>query len=218
MVLPPVIPAIFIKRLNRFVGEIFLEGRKQKALIRNTGKLEELLKPYNTVFVRKKLKGKYLYEILIAKAEKGLVCIESNYAGKLFEEYVRENWKFSILKREVKIGNRRIDFLIDDKLVEVKSVNLVKKGVAMFPDAPTKRGKEHIENLIRFSGKYKPLLVFVVQREDFEEFGPNCETDPDFCKAFYKYINMGFEAIVLRCKVCLGEIKVVEKLNFYGKT
>ncbi|AAC06428.1 DNA/RNA nuclease SfsA [Aquifex aeolicus] len=210
MKLPPLMPAIFVKRLNRFVGKVFLNGKIERALIRNTGRLSELLKFGNTVFVREKEGGKYRYEIILARAEKSLVCVESHYANKIFEEYIRRNWKFKELKREVKLENERFDFLIDNTLVEVKSVNLVKNGVAMFPDAPTKRGTGHIRTLIKLSDKFKPLLVFVVQRSDFLSFEPNCETDPEFCKAYYEYVSKGFEVLVLKCRVSLEEINVVE--------
>ena len=213
MVLPPLIPALFLKRINRFVGEIFIKGGIEKALIRNTGRLEELLKFGNTVFVREKSTGKYKYEILLARGEGSLVCIESHYATRLYEEFLKKNGVKSI-KREVKVGNHRFDFLIENKLVEVKSVNLVKNGVALFPDAPTGRGTSHVRELIKHKDKYDPLLVFVVQREDFERFMPNCERDAEFCKIFYEYVAKGFPVEVYKCKVGLKEVKIVEKIPF----
>ncbi|GAB6065457.1 DNA/RNA nuclease SfsA [Aquifex pyrophilus] len=206
-------PAVFLRRLNRFVGEIFLKGRIEKALIRNTGRLEELLKFGNAVFVREKKGGKYGYEIILSRAQKSLVCIESHYAVKLYEEYLREKG-IKDIKREVKVGKHRFDFLVRNKLVEVKSVNLVKNGVALFPDAPTKRGASHIRELIKLSKRYNPLLVFVVQREDFYRFMPNCERDREFCEAFYEYVERGFPVEIYKCSVGLEEVKIVEKIPF----
>ena len=37
---------------------------------------------------------------------------------------------------------------IDETYVEVKSVTLIKDGIAQFPDAPTERGRKHLEELI----------------------------------------------------------------------
>jgi sugar fermentation stimulation protein A len=45
MKFPELIPAKFLRRLNRFVGEVSIEGKRVFAHIRNTGRLTELLKP-----------------------------------------------------------------------------------------------------------------------------------------------------------------------------
>lgn len=216
MKLPPLLPAIFIKRINRFVGEILINGKLEKALVRNTGRMKELLKCGNAVFVRKKEKGRCKYEIILARAEKSLVCVESHYANKLFEEYAKNFLKVKKLKREVNINGKRFDFLIDNTVVEVKSINLVKNNVALFPDAPTERGRRHVKELIKISKTYKPLLVFVVMREDFECFLPNCETDKKFCEIFYEYMKKGLEVKVLKCKVSLSEIKITEEKDVCG--
>lgn len=212
MEIPPLKPALFVKRLNRFVGEVFLEGRIVKALIRNTGRLSELLKEGNTVFVREKTSGKYRYEILLARAEKGLVCIESHYANALFEEYLL-NKGVRGFRREPKFREKRFDFLIGHTLVEVKSVNLVRNGVALFPDAPTKRGSEHLRILTELPDGMEPLLVFVCQREDCRFFRPNCETDPEFCRVFYEYVRKGYPVKAFRCKVSLKEIFIAEEID-----
>ena len=212
MKFPPLKPAIFVRRINRFVGEVFLEGRLVKALIRNTGRLSELLRHGNTVFVREKDRGKYRYEILLACTEKSLVCVESHYANALFEEYLtRQGVKD--FKKEYSFKGKRFDFLIGDTLVEVKSVNLVKGKVAMFPDAPTRRGTEHLRILTNLPKGLKPLLVFVCQREDCEIFEPNCKTDRDFCEAFYEYVRKGYQVKAFRCKVSLKEISIAEEIN-----
>lgn len=217
MKFPHLKPAIFVKRLNRFVGEVFLEGRLVKALIRNTGRLSELLRYGNAVFVREKDNGKYKYEILLARSEKSLVCIESHYANALFEEYLIKQG-IEKFRKEYKFRGKRFDFLIDNTLVEVKSVNLVKKGVALFPDAPTKRGAQHVRILTELPKGLKPLLVFICQREDCDSFQPNCDADPEFCRVFYEYVRKGYPVKAFRCKVSLKEICVVEEIDVRGKT
>ena len=212
MKFPHLKPGIFVRRLNRFVGEVFLEGRLVRALIRNTGRLSELLRSGNTVFLREKESGKYRYEILLVRSENSLVCVESHYANLLFEEYLLKQG-IKDFKREPMFKGKRFDFLVGNTLVEVKSVNLVRDGVAMFPDAPTKRGAEHVRILTNLPEGLKPLLIFVCQREDCFSFEPNCETDKDFCEAFYRYIEKGYPVKVFRCKVSLKEITIVEEIN-----
>ncbi len=212
MKFPSLKPAIFVRRLNRFVGEVFLEGKVVKALIRNTGRLSELLRRGNTVFVRAKEKGKYSHEVLLARSEKSLVCIESHYANALFEEYLLSKG-IREFKREPRFGGKRFDFLIGNTLVEVKSVNLVKNEVALFPDAPTRRGVEHLRILTQLPRGLKPLLVFVCQREDCKSFSPNCERDLEFCEAFYEYVRKGYPVKAFRCKVSLKEIFIAEEID-----
>jgi len=53
----------------------------------------------------------------------------------------------------------------------------------------------------------------VVQRGDFSHFEPNCETDSEFCIAYYEYLSRGLEALVLKCEVNLREIKVISSYS-----
>ncbi len=212
MKLPPLKEALFLERLNRFVCKVETEEGVKTALIRNTGRLRELLKRGNRVFVREKSTGKHPYEIILAQGKESLVCVESHYANKLYEEFLRK--KGINFRREVKIGRSRYDFLLGDStLVEVKSVNLVRKRVALFPDAPTGRGRRHVVELMELSSLYRPLIVFVVQREDCEYFSPNCEEDPAFCEALREYARRGFKLQAFRCRVSLKEITIEEEVD-----
>ena len=62
-----------------------------------------------------------------------------------------------IQRREYTYGKSRIDFLLTNQenkkmLLEVKGCTLVEDGIAKFPDAPTLRGKKHLEELDIFKG------------------------------------------------------------------
>ncbi|MFN3599135.1 MAG: DNA/RNA nuclease SfsA [Aquificaceae bacterium] len=207
MKFPDLKPAGFIKRLNRFVGLVELEGKEYTAYIRNTGRLKELLFEGNLVYVAKR-ENKHPLEIVLASFGKCLVCIDSHIAPKLYAEYLGVSPQF-----EPRFGNKRFDLLLDKRPVEVKSVNLAEKGIALFPDAPTKRGREHIEKLIELSREgYKPLVVFVVQREDAEVFSPNWRVDPKFSESLLKYSKLGLEIKAYRCKVSLKGIKLKEEI------
>ncbi len=197
---PPLLPALFLKRLNRFVALVELEGKVERALVRNTGRLEGVLEEGRRVFLLKKERGKCGYELLLAKIPKTFVLINSFFANRVFEEFLRqEGLNF---KREFRLLNRRFDFLVEGKtLVEVKSVCLAKGGVALFPDAPTKRGREHLRLLTELREEFEPLVVFVVLRDDAKTFKPNCEVDEEFCKEFKRYKGFGLRHLVLFCSV-----------------
>ncbi|MDW8066644.1 MAG: DNA/RNA nuclease SfsA [Aquificaceae bacterium] len=207
MKLPQLIKATFLERLNRFVGLVSVCGQEYTAYIRNTGRLRELLFKGNTVYLSTKT-GKHPFEILLIDYRGFLVCIDSHMAPKLYLEHAKTQATF-----EPRFGNKRFDLLMEGRPVEVKSVNLVKGYRALFPDAPTKRGKEHIEKLIQLSREgYKPLIVFVVQREDARVFSPNWEVDPDFSRALMKYVELGLEVMAFRCLVSLEEIKIKDEI------
>ena len=79
------------------------------------------------------------------------------------------------IKKEVKLGKSRIDFMLDGTPLEVKGVSLVKDGLALFPDAPTERGTRHVNEIIEHRG----IILFLIFRKA-ERFAPNWETDPRF--------------------------------------
>ncbi len=198
------------------MGLVELNGSKEKVLIRNTGRMGELLVSGRRVFLKEKASGKLNYELFYVETDSSLVCVNSHIAPELFLEWAKASRypeEIKSFKREVTVGSSRFDLLINGRwLVEVKSVNLVRERVAMFPDAPTKRGARHVKELVENSGEYKPLLIFVVLRQDAKGFKPNCSTDKEFCKEFHNYVSRGFPVKVLSCKLELGNIIVSAEL------
>ncbi len=65
----PIVECTFIKRLNRFVGLIEINGEVKKALITNTGRLEEFMMKGRKGFCIPKQGGKTEF-ILIGFLEK----------------------------------------------------------------------------------------------------------------------------------------------------
>ncbi|MDQ7037797.1 MAG: DNA/RNA nuclease SfsA [Aquificota bacterium] len=212
MKLPPLRKAVFRKRINRFVCSVEVDGRSGKALLRNTGRLRELLTPGREVYLRRKSSGKYAYEILLVRGDRSLVCVDSHMAPALFEEWVRltgKPWPAEDVKRELRAGRSRFDLLLNGNiLVEAKSVNLVKDGIALFPDAPTERGRRHIKDLMNLRSRFETCVVFVIQREDAVAFSPNYETDPEFGRLLEEFHRAGNTVKAYLCKVSLYEVKV----------
>ncbi|WP_448588041.1 DNA/RNA nuclease SfsA [Thermocrinis sp.] len=201
--------AKFIKRLNRFVAEVSLQGKNLLVYVRNTGRLIELLKPGNRVFLKEKSSGRYPFEIFLAEGKNSLVCVDSTMAPKLYAEFLGVPVKF-----EPTFGSYRFDLLYSSKVVETKSVNLVEDGVALFPDAPTKRGTKHVYKLMEVSKRgLKPELVFVIQREDAEAFSPNYKVDREFSEAVRLFYQMGFPVRAFLCRVSLSEIMIDREIG-----
>lgn len=212
----PLIPARFLERLNRFVCLVDLKGKEEKALIRNTGRLSELLQRGKRVYLREKASGKYGFELLLVEHPKTLVCVNSHLPPKLLVEYLSKSgypWELKSYRFEFPLGGSRFDLLINDRvLIETKSVNLVVDGKALFPDAPTIRGKRHVEELMNLADSFEPAVIFVVQREDAESFGPNWKTDPEFSESLKEFGRKGYRIHAFGCRVTLEEIYIEREL------
>ena len=126
-----------------------------------------------------------------------------------------KNWEFQ--QQEVTYGNSRFDFQLKNNnrvmVLEGKSVTLVEKGIAKFPDAVTERGRRHVRHLAKLSAEGLDVMVlFVVQRPDAECFQPHWERDPAFGNALFEAWQNGLQVRVIKMKMTmdaffyLGEI------------
>jgi sugar fermentation stimulation protein A len=185
----------FLSRPNRFVGEIEYNGQIETAHIHDPGRLKELLiKGAEILFTHSK--GKLKYYIKAVKNEHEWVLIDtalhSNIAQRVFK-ILPEFSNITEIKKEVKIGNSRIDFLIDNIPLEVKGVTLVKNDIALFPDAPTKRGARHVREIIEHNG----IIFFLIFR-NAKSFIPNLEMDPKFSQNLSEARRKGIKIIAVQ--------------------
>ena len=104
------------------------------------------------------------------------------------------------IRNEVLCKNSRIDFLVkrDDGKniwIEVKGCTLIEDGVALFPDAPTRRGLKHVKELMEIvkEGDLGVLLILIFSKAKC--FSPNARIDPDFSDAFWKALNYGVKVL-----------------------
>ncbi len=139
------VEAKLVRRVNRFVLEIEIDGSLQLAHLRDSGRLTELMRRGNRVFVRPKKREKTNYEVFVIYDKDVPVIVNSSIHSEIAIE-ILERESFKIERKEVKVGKSRIDLLVSKdsllKLVEVKGCTLVKDYIALFPDAPTERGLE----------------------------------------------------------------------------
>ncbi len=210
----------FLERLNRFTCLLEVKGKKEKAYLANSGRLEEVLKKEAECLLEKS-KGKLPYKLLAIKSEDVWVSVDSHLVNKFFLELYKKGG-FPYLKdaefvgKEVKIKGERIDFLFkkDKKniFVEIKSCTLVEKKIAMFPDAPSSRGKRHVDFLIeRKKEGNEALLIFIVQREDAEGFAPNSFTHFEFARSLYLAIKEKVNVFLIVCKYDINSLELKEK-------
>ncbi|MFX0030006.1 MAG: DNA/RNA nuclease SfsA, partial [Candidatus Hermodarchaeota archaeon] len=148
--IPNLMKGRFLSRSNRFVGEIEYRGKVETAHIHDPGRLKELLvKDTGVLFTYSNGKLKYYIKAVLVENEWVLIdtALHSKIAMKIFE-FLPEFSGVMEIRKEVKIGSSRIDFVLDHVPLEVKGVSLVRNNIALFPDAPTKRGARHVREII----------------------------------------------------------------------
>ena len=181
-----------IGRPNRFVLEVEVDGRIERAHLRDSGRLAELMSPGNRVLVRPKKREKTSYEVFVICDGTIPVIVNSSLHSGLAAA-ILEGEGYRIKGREVKAGKSRIDLLVSRdgaaKLVEVKGCTLVRDGIALFPDAPTERGVKHVRELTKNGG----MILFLVMRSDARVFMPNRETHPEFAEILRDAYESGVE-------------------------
>jgi sugar fermentation stimulation protein A len=214
------IPATFIKRDNRFRVTVQVERHPVWAHLPNSGRLKELLVPGRRVLLRAaQAPGRLTaYDLLMVDLDGTLVSIDARKPSPLLYEALRagqleEFAGYSEVRREVTYGQSRLDLLLeggpDDGrcFIEVKSVTLVEDGVALFPDAPTQRGRRHLGELARARAEgHRAAVAFVVQRDDATRFAPHDDADPAFGQALREAAQAGVEVHAYKCWVSEGEI------------
>jgi len=201
----PLVRGRFLAREKRFLVHVRLDdGRTVTAHTNNTGRMRGALAPDAPVWLspaegpHRKLP--WTLELVETTAATGpgiapgvLVGVNTALANRLAAEAAAAGLVPGLAdagqpRREVRYGSRgsRIDLLFTPAgaapaWVEVKNVSLVQDGHARFPDAPSARGRKHLEELadVAAAGD-RAVLVFCVQRNDADTVGPADDIDPAY--------------------------------------
>lgn len=203
----------FLRRLNRFAALVEVAGRRERVHVRNSGRLHELFTPGRSVLLEPAATPgrRTRFTLALVRLPGGWVSADAHLPNALVEEGLRRKAMpgfrgYGILRREPAIGRNRADFLLargrQQCLLEVKSVTLVKEGVALFPDAPTVRGRVHLEHLMaaRRRGQQAAIL-FVIQRSGAQAFAPNWDADPAFGATLRRAARAGVRVGAMTCRV-----------------
>lgn len=217
----------FIARLNRFAIRVELGGEEITAHLPNPGRLREILTPGRRILLREAAGGKRKtrWTAIGADLDGILVSLDSTLPNRFLPGALASGaipplrgWEIAL--REPRLGAGRSDFLLarggERLFLEVKSVTLVEDGVALFPDAPTARGRRHLLELAGAVGRgTRAAVLFVVQRPDAWRYAPNARTDPAFAEAFWEALRRGVEAYAL---VCSFDGRRLHPVRFLGPT
>ena len=214
------IKAKFIERPNRFITIIEINGFQHKSHLADPGRLKELLIPGVDLLVRKIEKSKNRktkFSTIMVNHNGQLISLVSTLPNKFVKiKLVRKKIPFlknyKLVRPEIPLRKHRFDFLLKDEhgedfILEVKSVTLVKNKIAMFPDAVTLRGKNHVKLLTQLVIENKKAgILFVCQRPDAISFQPMWNRDPKFCHALQNAYNLGVKIWCITLNITENEI------------
>ena len=218
------IEGVFLERRNRFVGLVDIAGGRQIVHITNTGRMRELLTPGARVLMKPAGNPlrKTQFSLYMVFHNNIWVALDSTAANVLVYEALqckRLNMftGYHSVRREVGYGKSRFDAVLlgDGRpwYIEVKCCTLVVNGEARFPDAPTERGRKHVEELTNaVRTGHGGAVIFVAQRPDAQRFRPNDATDPRFGDALRLAHEQGVKVLAFRCCVTPQELSLEDEI------
>jgi sugar fermentation stimulation protein A len=229
----PLIPATLVKRYKRFLADVVLpSGEEITVHCANPGAMTGLNAAGARVWLSRsdnpKRKLAHSWELIEVDLGGGLelVGINTAHPNALAAEAIAagaipELAGYVSLRREVKYGrNSRVDFLLEDAArpscyVEIKNVHLMRRaGLAEFPDAVTKRGAKHLDELADMvAAGNRAVMLYLVQIGSARQFALARDIDPGYAAAFDRARAGGVEAIAYRCGITCEGIEVVEPVE-----
>ncbi len=220
----PVRRVRFLSRPNRYLARVrsIQGGPSFLAHVPNPGRMEELLLPGDTVgyVVPCTRTGRRTrFDLVSVRHGRTLVSIDSRVGNRLVAQALALGRLSAVgpgpWVPEVRWADGRFDFARlhgQDgplrELLEVKCSNLRVGRTALFPDAPTVRGRRHLLTLARAARRgISGTVVFVIQRPDVEAFAPNGALDPDFARALERARRAGVRLLAWTCRVRPGRVE-----------
>lgn len=211
-----VVQGVFLRRPNRFLAHVKIDGQECLCHVKNTGRCRELLKEGATVYLQASdnPNRKTRYDLIAVEKGEILVNIDSQIPNLVVKEWLEQGALFpkgAHIHREKKYGNSRFDLYVESSerkaYLEVKGVTLEIKGQARFPDAPTQRGVKHVRELMAcIRDGYEACLIFVIQMAGMWELAPNWKTHPEFGQALQEARQAGVQILAYGCRVRPDEI------------
>lgn len=192
----PLTDATFVERPSRFIAICHIDGQRVRAHLANPGRLHELLFPGVRLSLQPSRDPQRAtrYTVVALERDDEVIPLDTQAANRvaasLFDHGLVPGYESAhVTRREIRHGRHRFDLQIDhagiERFVEVKSCTLFANNVAMFPDAVTERGRQHLRSLARIarSGP-RPFVLFLVHTTRARYFMPDYHTDLAFSQTF----------------------------------
>lgn len=221
------VQGLFVRRINRFVAEVQIDGNTEKVHVKNTGRLKELLVPKAKVTLQKTSNPnrKTAYDLIsVYKPRLKWVNIDSLAPNELMKQQLM-SLNYDLVKPEYTFGDSRFDFYMERDgeryLTEVKGCTLaadLERGIGLFPDAPTERGVKHLDELAAAAGKgYFCEIAFVIQMNGIHMVFPNNDTQPEFGQALARAAKAGVQVVYYSCHVEADSIRITGTVSDTGR-
>ncbi len=218
----PVIDCVFLRRLNRFVGEVLLGNERVLVHITNTGRLEEFLVKGRKCKIIKINGNKLKYRLVGVEDRGEYAVIDTRIQSLAFETAVNRGslcffHNCRVTAREPRIDRGRLDYVLTCPngkiLVETKSAVLRgPNNEAMYPDCPSARGVRHVEELIKLHKAGENVaIVFIGAFPGARCFKPYREGDPQLYKVLTNALIQGLEIHALSISMNKFGIIYIEK-------
>ena len=221
------VPATFVRRINRFVAEVLIDGKPEQVHVKNTGRLQELLLPNAKVTLQRadNPERSTAYDLIsVYKPRLKWVNIDSLAPNELMKQQLM-GLGYDVIKPEYTFGGSRFDFYMERDgekyLTEVKGCTLaadLKRGIGLFPDAPTERGVKHLDELAAAASEgYHCQIAFVIQMNGIHMVFPNDDTQPEFGQAMVRAAKAGVQVAYYGCHVEADSIKITGVVGDTGR-
>ena len=210
-----IITGSFVRRINRFVAEVIVDGESVRVHVRNTGRCTSVISSGAEVSLQRSAdparKTPYTL-IAVNTAEFGWVNLDSLAPNKLAGEWLKRNG-FTAIRPEFPYGKSRIDSYAEKDgerwLIEVKGCTLSENGTGLFPDAPTERGTKHLRELAAAeSAGYRAMIALVIMLRGVTEVIPNAAIDPEFAEEFAKAVSAGVSTAFIPCDCTADSVSI----------
>ncbi len=224
----PLVRGTLVQRYKRFLADVTLDsGETVTAHCANPGSMIGLKTPGAEVWLtpNQNPKAKLDWRWELIRVDRHLVGVSTAHpnaivAAGIETGQVAELEGYGGLRREVPYGrNSRIDILLEDDdrppcYVEVKNVNLRRidgafPTAAEFPDAVTKRGAKHLEEMSDMvAAGCRAVMFYLVQREDCDHFRIAADIDPHYAATLDAARKSDVEAVCYTCRISLKGIEL----------
>jgi len=194
---------VFLRRINRFLVEAKLEGKRVLAHLPNSGRLLTVLIPEARAFLKKQssTERKTSYDLFAIEHSGVPIIVDTRFSTVPAQEAIQQGLftalkGYSVIRPNKKVNHSKLDLLLQrgskQFFLEIKCVTHVADGLAMFPDAPTLRGRKHLKTLMMLVEQgFDAGILFSVQRPDARGIRPYREMDPLFAHLLKEAASVG---------------------------
>ena len=218
------VEARFLRRVNRFLAVVEMDGRESDVHVANSGRLRELFQSGASVWLKpaRREGRKTAYDLALVEADGVLVSADARLPNALVAEAVAEGLlegieKPSAIVRESTFGESRFDLMLkgwarkEIRGSEVRNAGGTGRGAVSRLSHPSRR--QHLNTLIEaVEAGHRAAVAFVVQRPDADAFAANEPADPALAESLSRAVACGVEAYAYNCRVSREEVRLNRRL------